>query len=67
MAFGQGVAVKRGLPVLFCAAKWGNRDNCSYTRTSLFVALIDTYTRVHKQVASLVFHVTFLLALSLQR
>ena len=33
MAFGQGVVVRGGLPVLSCDAMWGNCDNCSYTHT----------------------------------
>ena len=36
MAFGQGVVVTGGLPVLSCGAMRGNPDKCSYTPTSLF-------------------------------
>ena len=45
-----------GLPVLPCGAMRGNHDNCSYSPTTLFVALIRTYTLVHKQFACLCFH-----------
>ena len=33
--------------VLPCGAMRGNRDNCSYSTTTLFVALIRTYTHMH--------------------
>ena len=35
-----------GLTVLPCGAMRGNRDNCSYSTTTLFVALIRTYTQL---------------------
>ena len=40
----------------------GNRDNCSYSRTTLFVALIRTYTLMHSVVSRLcfAFSLTFL-------
>ena len=44
-----------GLTVLSCDAMQGNHDNCSYTPTSLFVALIRAYTRVHKCLLRLCF------------
>ena len=44
-----------GLPVLPCGAMRGNRDNCSYSPTTLFVALIRTYTLVHTRFACLCF------------
>ena len=55
MAFGQGVVVTGGLPVLPCGAMRGNRDNCSYSTTALFVALISTYTLMHGVVCHLCF------------
>ena len=39
-----------GLPVLPCGAMRGNRANCSYSTTTLFVALIRTYTPMHSVV-----------------
>ena len=33
----------------------GNRDNCSYSTTTLFVALIRMYTRMHSVVSRLCF------------
>ena len=33
----------------------GNRDNCSYSTTTLFVALIRTYTLTHSVVSRLCF------------
>ena len=39
-----------GLLVLPCGAMRGNRDNCSYSTTILFVALIRTYTPMHSVV-----------------
>ena len=44
-----------GLTVLLCGAMRGNRDNCSYSTTSLFVALIRTYTLMHSVVSRLCF------------
>ena len=44
-----------GLPVLPCGAMRGNRDNCSYSTTTLFVALIRTYTPMHSVVSRLSF------------
>ena len=44
-----------GLTVLPCDAMLGNRDNCSYSTTSLFVALIRTYTLMHSVVSRLCF------------
>ena len=44
-----------GLTVLPCGAMRGNRDNCSYSTTSLFVALIRTYTLMHSVVSRLCF------------
>ena len=39
-----------GLMVLPCGAMRGNHDNCSYSTTTLFVALIRTYTLMHSVV-----------------
>ena len=39
-----------GLTVLPCVAMRGNSDNCSYSTTSLFVALVRTYTLMHSVV-----------------
>ena len=39
-----------GLTVLPCGAIRGNLDNCSYSTTTLFVALSRTYTLVHSVV-----------------
>ena len=36
--------------VLPCGAMQGNRDNCSYSTTTLFVALIRTNTHMHSVV-----------------
>ena len=36
-----------GLPVLHYVAMRGNRGNCSYSPTALFVALIRTHTPMH--------------------
>ena len=44
-----------GPTVLPCGAMWGNRDNCSYSTTTLFVALIITYTLMHSVVSRLCF------------
>ena len=44
-----------GLTVLPCDAMRGNRDNCSYSTTTLFVALIRTYTLMHSVVSRLCF------------
>ena len=33
-----------------CGAMRGNRDSCSYSTTTLFVALIRTYTLMHSVV-----------------
>ena len=44
-----------GLTVLPCGAMRGNRDNCSSSTTSLFVALIRTYTLMHRVVFCLCF------------
>ena len=44
-----------GLTVLPCGAMRGNRDNCSYSSTTLFVALIRTYTPMHSVVSRLCF------------
>ena len=67
MAFGQGVVVTggyRSCPAVQCKAT----VTTALTHQPLFfVALIRTYTHVHKQFASLVFCVSFPLALSLQR
>ena len=54
-----------GLPVLPCGAMRGNRDNCSYSTTTLFVALIRTYTPTHRQFARLWFAFSFPLFCSL--
>ena len=42
----------------------GNPDNCSYSTTTLFVALIRTYTLMHSVVSRLcfAFSLTFLLS-----
>ena len=67
MAFGQGVVVTKGYrscPAVQCGA---TVTTALTHRPPFFVALIRTYTRVHKRFASLVFRVTFPLALSLQR
>ena len=53
-----------GLPVLPCAAMRGNRDNCSYSTTTLFVALIRTYTPMHSVVSRLCFAVSLTLLCS---
>ena len=42
-----------GLTVLPCSAMRGNRDNCSYSITTLFVALIRTYTLMHSVISRL--------------
>ena len=39
-----------GLTVLPCGAMRGNRDNCFYSTTTLFVAPIRTYTLMHSVV-----------------
>ena len=55
MAFGQGVVVtggERSCPAVQCG---GTRDNCSYSTTTLFVALIRTYTLMHSVVSRLCF------------
>ena len=44
-----------GLPVLPCGAMRGNRDNCSYSITTLFLALIRTYTPMHSVLSRLCF------------
>ena len=44
-----------GLTVLPCGAMRGNRDNCSYSTATLFVALIRTYTLMHIVVSRLCF------------
>ena len=67
MAFGQGVVVTGGYqscPAVQCGA---TVTTALTHQPPFFVALIRTYTRVHKRFASLVFRVTFPLALSLQR
>ena len=51
----QGSGCHGGLPVLPCGAMRGNGDNCSYSRTTLFVALIRTYTPMHSMVSRLCF------------
>ena len=43
------------LTVLPCGAVQGNRDNCSSSTTTLFVALIRTYTLMHSVVSRLCF------------
>ena len=43
------------LTVLPCGAMRGNRDNCSYSTTTLFVVLIRTYTLMHSVVSRLCF------------
>ena len=43
------------LTVLLCGAMRGNRDNCPYSTTTLFVALIRTYTLMHSVVSRLCF------------
>ena len=66
MAFGQGVVVTGGYGS--CpAVQSGATVTTALTHQPplFFVALISTYTRVHKQLSSLVFCVTFPLALSL--
>ena len=67
MSFGQGVVVTGGYR--FCpAVQCGATVTAALTHEPpFFVALIRTYTRVHKRFASLVFRVTFPLALPLQR
>ena len=42
MAFGQGVVVTGGLPVIPCSAMRGNSNNRFYITTTLCVALIRT-------------------------
>ena len=42
-----GSSCHGGLMVLPCGAMRGNCDNCSYSTTTLFVALISTYTHMH--------------------
>ena len=37
----------------------GNRDNCSYSTTTLFVALLRTYTPTHRRFARLCFAFSF--------
>ena len=67
MAFGQGVVVTggyRSCPAVPCGA---NVTTALTHQPPFFVALIRTYTRMHKRFASLVFRVTFPPALSLQR
>ena len=44
-----------GLRVLPCGAMRSNRDNCSYSTTTLFVALIRTYTLMHSVVSRFCF------------
>ena len=50
------------LTVLPCGAMRRNRDNCSYSTTSFFVALIRTYTLMQSVVSCLCF--TFSLTLT---
>ena len=50
-----GTGCHGGLPVLPCSGMRGNRDNCSYSTTTLFVALIRTYTPMHSVVSRLCF------------
>ena len=67
MAFGQGVVIAggyRSCPAVQCGA---TVTPALTHQPPFFVALIRTYTRVHKLFASLVFRVTFPLAISLQR
>ena len=52
-----------GPTVLPCGAMRGNRDNCSYSTTTLFVALIRIYTLMHRVVS----HLCFVLFLTLLR
>ena len=66
MAFGQGVPVTGGYRSCR-AVQCGATVTTALTHQPPFsVALIRTWTGVHKRFASLVFHVTFPLALSLQ-
>ena len=51
----QGSGCHGGLTVLPCGAMRGNRDNCSYVTTTLYVALIRTYTPMHSVVSRLCF------------
>ena len=44
-----------GLTVLPCGAMRGNSDNCAYSTTTFFVALIRTYTLMHSVVSRLCF------------
>ena len=65
MAFGQGVVVTGyywSCPAVQCGA---TVTTALTQQTSFVVALITTYTHVHKRFASLVFRVTFPLALFL--
>ena len=48
-----------GLLVLLCGAMRGNRDNCFYSTTTLFVALNRTYTATPKRFARLCFAFSF--------
>ena len=67
MAFCRGVVVTwgyRSCPAMQCGA---TVTTALTHHPAFFVALISTYTRVHTRFASLVFRVTFSLALSLQR
>ena len=56
MAFGQGVVVTGGVPVLSCGAMQPNVTTALTHQPPFFVALIRTYTHVHKPFAPLVFH-----------
>ena len=49
--FRPGSGCHGGLTVLPCGAMRGNRGNCSYSTTTLFVALIRSYTLVHSVVS----------------
>ena len=44
-----------GLTVLLCGAMRDNCDNCSYSTTTLFPALIGIYTPMHSVVSRLCF------------
>ena len=65
MAFSQGVVVTGGYRS--CTAVQCGATVLVHTKPPFFVALIRTYTRVHKHFASLVCHSTLPLAFSLER
>ena len=67
MALGQGVIVTGGYRSCPPVQRSATVTTALTHQPPFFVALIKTYTRVHKRFASLVIRVTFPLALSLQR